>query len=114
LKFVDEGAPLPMTITLGAGYKLWDDRVKLGLDLRQPNDNGLQVGVGGELTQALFSDLSGSLRAGYNTAGTDPTDKLTGISVGLGLSWRDWSFDTAWVPYGILGQTFRYAFLVHF
>lgn len=114
MKFVDEGDPLPMTVTLGAAYKLWDDRVRLGLDVRQPNDNDLQFGLGGELTQPLFSDMSGSLRAGYNSAGTDPTDGLTGVSVGLGLAWRDWSFDTAWVPYGVLGQTFRYAFLIRF
>jgi hypothetical protein len=114
LKFVDEGDPLPLTFALGAGYKLWKDRVTLGLDLRQPNDNDLQYGVGGELKQSLFRDLAGSVRAGYNSGGTDPTDKLTGVSVGLGLSWRDWAFDVAWVPYGILGQTFRYAFLVRF
>jgi hypothetical protein len=43
IKFVEEGDPLPMTVTLGAAYKLWDDRVRLGLDLRRPNDNDLQA-----------------------------------------------------------------------
>ncbi|HRY29674.1 MAG TPA: PorV/PorQ family protein [Elusimicrobiota bacterium] len=114
VKFVDEGDPLPLTITLGASYKLFQDRLSVGLDLRQPKDNDLQYGVGTEYVQPCFWDLKGSLRAGYNSAGTDPTDELTGISIGAGLAWRSWGFDAAWVPYGVLGQTFRYAFLVKF
>jgi hypothetical protein len=113
VKFVDEGDPLPMTATLGAGYRLFGDRLRLGLDIRQPNDNDLQFGGGAEWAQPFFRDLSGAVRAGYNTAGTDAED-LTGVSVGLGLAWRNWGFDTAWVPYGSLGQTFRYALLVKF
>jgi hypothetical protein len=114
IKFVDEGDPLPLTATLGAGYRLFEDKLSLGVDLRQPVDNDLQVGAGTEFTQTFAWDLAGSLRAGFNSAGTDPSDGLTGLSIGLGLSWRNVAFDAAWVPYGFLGNTFRYAFLVKF
>lgn len=113
LKFVDEGDPLPLVTTLGLGYKLLEDRLSLGVDVRLPRDNDVQFGGGAEFSQPVVGDLTGSLRAGYNTAGTDP-DGLTGLSAGLGLSWRQWGFDVAWVPYGDLGQTFRYALVVKF
>lgn len=112
-KFVDESDPLPLTMALGAGYTLLSDSLLLGLDVRKPNDNDMQIGFGAEYTQTLYSDLSGSLRAGYNSAGTDPTDG-NGISIGMGLAWREWGFDMAWAPYGVLGNTFRYSFLVKF
>lgn len=114
VKFVDEGDPLPMTATLGAGYRACGDRLRLGLDLRRPRDNDLQYGAGLEFAQPLPWEMAGSLRAGYNSAGTDPSDGLTGVSAGMGLSWRNWGFDAAWVPYGVLGNTFRYSFLVRF
>ena len=56
----------------------------------------------------------GFLRAGYTTAGSDVTEGLTGVSMGGGLAWRHFGFDMAWVPYGALGNTFRYALLVKF
>jgi len=114
IKFVDESDPLPMTVALGFGYRLMEDKVKLAMDVSKPNDTDAQVGVGAELGQALYKDLKGSLRAGYTTAGSDVTEGLTGVSMGGGLSWRHFGFDMAWVPYGVLGNTFRYAFLVKF
>lgn len=114
VKFVDESDPLPMTVSVGAGYKTLKDKLTLGLDVRQPRDNSAQYGAGAEFRQPLAWQMAGSLRGGYNTANTDPTSGLTGVSFGMGLSWRNVSFDMAWVPYGILGNTFRYAFLVKF
>jgi hypothetical protein len=114
IKFSDEGDPLPLTATLGLGYRLLGDRLRLGLDLRRPRDNDFQAGGGAEFTQGFSDDVSGSFRAGYNSGGTDPSDGLSGVSVGLGLTWRRLSLDAAWVPYGFLGNTFRYAFLLRF
>ncbi|MBI4396536.1 MAG: PorV/PorQ family protein, partial [Elusimicrobia bacterium] len=114
LKFVDESDPLPMTVAAGAAYKVLEDRVRIGLDLRRPNDNDLQYSLGTEFEQPFPWELAGILRAGYNSAGTDPTDGLSGVSIGMGLTWRGFRFDTAWVPYGVLGNTFRYAFLIEF
>jgi len=113
IKFREESDPLPRTVTLGLGYKMFSDRLTLGVDFRRPVDDGVQYAVGAELTQKLLWDIAGSLRTGYNTAGTD-ADGLTGLSVGMGLSWRHYSFESAWVPYGDLGQTFRYALVVKF
>jgi hypothetical protein len=114
VKFVDEGDPLPLTLALGGAYRMMEDRLTLGLDLRQPNDAGLQYGAGVELAQPLPWEMKGALRAGHSSAGDDITDGLTGLSVGAGLTWREWGFDMAWVPYGLLGSTFRYSLLVKF
>jgi hypothetical protein len=72
------------------------------------------VGVGAELGQPIYKDLKGALRAGYTTEGSDVTSDLTGVSIGGGLTWRHFGFDMAWVPYGALGNTFRYAFVGKF
>lgn len=114
VKFVEESDPLPMTMSVGFGYKALGDRLTMGLDLNQPRDNNMKFGVGAEFRQPMAWQMAGSLRGGYNSANTDPTSGLTGVSFGMGLSWRNVAFDMAWVPYGILGNTFRYAFLVKF
>lgn len=113
VKFDEESDPLPMTTTLGLGYKP-GGRLTLAVDLKQPRDNDLQVGLGGEFAQPITKDISGALRAGYTSSGQDVSEGLTGVSMGLGLTWRSVGFDAAWVPYGLLGNTFRYAFLIKF
>jgi hypothetical protein len=111
IKFNKEGDSLPLTTSLGVGYHLFHDRLTLGVQARQPRDQNIQLAGGAEFRQPFFRDLSGALRAGYNTAGKDLSQ---GMSLGVGLAWRQWGFDAAWVPYGVLGQTFRYALLMKF
>ncbi|MDD5756908.1 MAG: PorV/PorQ family protein, partial [bacterium] len=47
-KFIDEGDPLPMTIKLGAGYKVLNDALTLAADVIYPNDNDIMFGGGVE------------------------------------------------------------------
>ncbi len=113
VKFNEEGDPQPLTIDLGFGVDLFRDRLKLGLNTKKPRDNDMQYGVGSEWKQPLGEDFRAALRAGYNSAGTDP-DGTTGISLGAGLGFRQIDFDFAWVPFGDLGNTFRYAIVAKF
>jgi hypothetical protein len=114
VKFEDEGDPLPAAVALGLAYKVFQDRLVLSGDLRRPRDDDFQYAAGTEFAQPLFGDTRGALRAGYSSAAAGISEGPAGVSAGLGLSWRGMGFDVAWAPYGALGQTFRYAFLLRF
>ncbi len=113
VRFSEESDPLPTEIDLGVGSAVLRDRLKLGFDIKRPRDNDLQFGTGAEWKQALRGDFKYAVRGGYNSSGTD-ADGTTGISLGAGLGFRQFDFDFAWVPFGILGHTFRYSASLRF
>ena len=89
LKYVSETDPLPLTVRLGAGYKLpiaKDHEGLVGVDLVKVNDQDLGLNVGAEY---WFARLL-ALRVGYLT-GTD----LAGLTAGLGFRWQVFEFDYA-------------------
>jgi hypothetical protein len=112
VKFDEEGDPQPLTVDIGAGYHLFDDRLLIGTNLFQPRDNGLKMGVGVEWKGRL-SSAGYALRGGFNSASTE-ADGASGLSLGAGLNLGKFNLDFAWVPLGNLGNTFRYAAHVKF
>jgi hypothetical protein len=108
ITFNEEGDPLPLTIDGGAGMDLLQNRLKLGLDVRHVRDTGLKYGLGAEWHQSLRDKYRYAVRAGYNSANTD-AGGATGISLGAGVGFRALDLDFAWIPFGNLGNTFRYA-----
>ncbi len=104
--------PLPSAYVIGAAVEPVTD-LKLELDAIQYRDNHPLVALGGEYTTSLMGALKGTLRAGFNNA-RDNIDGTKGITLGAGLSFPSLSFDFAWVPFGDLGNTFRYSLLVRF
>jgi hypothetical protein len=113
VKFDEEGDPLPMTVAVGGAYRMKKGRYKVASDLLFPRDNGVRYAVGVELMSPPVGTMTGALRAGYNSGAADVADG-SGVSLGAGLQFTRWSVDVAWAPYGNLGQTLRYAFLVKF
>lgn len=111
-KFVSQSDPLPLTGYLGAAYDL-DEKLTLSMDVGMPRDRGPTVGMGLEYSRAVFEDARGAFRAGYLTRNTGG-DGLGGVSAGVGLRMRRMGFDFAWVPFGDLGNTFRYSLLLRF
>lgn len=105
--------PLPMGMTFGAGAFVLPKRLKVEVDATKYRDTNAIIGVGAEYTHAFTNDLSAALRAGYNTHRKD-NPGMNGISIGMGLNFHRASFDFAWVPFGDLGNTFRYSLLVRF
>jgi hypothetical protein len=67
-----------------------------------------------ELNRPFAPDFAAALRGGYRTVGQEKLGGLSGLSAGAGITWRQFSLDFAWVPYGDLGETFRYSLLVKF
>ncbi|MBI5555619.1 MAG: PorV/PorQ family protein [Elusimicrobia bacterium] len=103
-KFIDEGDPLPMTVKLGAGYKILNEALTLAADVIYPNDNDVLFGGGVEYA-LKFGGGAIALRSGYKT-GVD-TGGLSGLGAGLGISYKMFAFDFAWTPYGDLGDAMR-------
>lgn len=111
-KFDRISDPLPLLLYTGGSFRMFH-RLTLALDLDFPRDNDMQVAVGAEYTHPFSEAFNASLRGGYFTQNTDPSG-LAGLSLGAGLGYKQVSFDFAWVPFGVLGNTFRYSVLLKF
>jgi len=100
--------PLPMNTKVGACYKF--DAVSLAtLDVNFPSDNNINVHIGGEY---LYNNMA--LRLGYKTDFIQGLDFLSGLCAGIGLNWKNYELDYAFVPYGDLGLTHRISVLLKF
>jgi hypothetical protein len=112
VKFANESDPLPVTGRIGASVPVLNKSLLLSSDIILPRDNDPALALGGEYTGRLIDGLRYAIRSGYQTGST--VDGLSGISAGGGLTFGRVSFDFAWVPFGELGNTYRYAIHVKF
>jgi hypothetical protein len=119
VKFNDESDPLPLTYRFGVSAPAGQgdapmvlQHLLLSSDLIVPRDSAPEVAVGGEYKTHVFDGISCALRSGYQS-GSD-VDGLSGVSVGAGLTFGRASFDFAWVPFGELGNTYRYSLHLKF
>jgi hypothetical protein len=112
VKFANESDPLPLTARFGASAPVLNDHLLLSSDVIVPRDNSAAVAFGGEYKGRLVDGLRYAIRSGYQTGGT--VDGLNGVSAGGGLTYGRVSLDFAWVPFGELGNTYRYAIHVKF
>ncbi len=112
IKFVNDGSPLPLTTRAGAGYIFpagGGANIALAADVVFPRDNDTQFCAGAEYTRVLPKDFSVAMRGGYKTVSQEKLGGLSGLTAGAGLHWKQFGLDFAWVPYGDLGDTFRYS-----
>jgi len=112
VRFGSAADPLPLVIYGGAAWRFSEDWL-FAADLSAPRDRGLGLSAGIEHRRSFSEDLGAALRCGYDTSKTD-AGGLGGVSAGAGVSFKRVQFDFAWVPYGNLGNTFRYSLLVRF
>jgi len=111
-KFVSEADPMPLTIFGGASYKVTD--ALLGsVEMDLPRDNSAVVAFGAEYRKRFADKLTGAARLGYNTANSE-AGGWAGASFGLGVGYGNLNFDFAFVPFGDLGNTFRYSLTAKF
>lgn len=104
--------PLPFLMYAGAAYR-GRGPLHLAVDMRVPSDHRVMLSLGAEYRRPVGPGLSAALRVGYNSANTDP-EGLTGLVAGAGLGRGNMGFDFAWVPFGDLGNTFRYSIQLKF
>ena len=108
LKFKEETFDLPATRKLGLA---WKDRAWLAdLDWVSPKNDSSYVALGGEYRRPLSSTISAALRGGYNTRSTSALGATSGMTTGLGMSFKGMSLDYAFSPMGDLGATHRLSF----
>ena len=101
-------APLPLTFKFGAGYKAisTDDLTALtSLDIIIPIENKVSAHLGMELwIQKILA-----VRLGYKTDTMIDINPLAGLCAGVGFKFSNYTADFAYVPYGDLGNTYRFS-----
>lgn len=112
-KFREVASPLPSIYYLGASYPLLDEDLRLAFELGLPRDQEMLYNLGAEYARHFSAAFGFAVRGGYSSANKDPGD-MAGVALGVGLMYRRLSFDFAWVPFGDLGNTFRYSILLRF
>ena len=111
VQFIEEAFGLPVTIRVGAAYKLWDDAFVLTTDIIRPTDNDIAIGIGAGYTIGNILQL----RTGYKyRIGGNDLGAISGLRGGFGLTLRQFQIDYALVPFGVLGLTHRFSLVASF
>jgi len=106
MKFVEEKTPWPTTLRFGAAYSMLDSSLSFTAEGLSVLGDAIYFNGGAEY---CFKKMI-SVRAGYRTG---PSDLGSGFCAGLGLQWKlNYGFSYAFEPYGELGDTHRFTFMV--
>lgn len=122
-KFKNESDPLPLTIRLGSSYRFGQEwrmsgvrgsvektGMLVSLDGSFPRDNDPSMRIGTEFTHGWSENLAASARGGYQTGRSRQIEGSTsGIAAGAGITYKSFSFDFSWTPFGDLGNAYRYS-----
>jgi hypothetical protein len=103
--------PLPLVVFTGLGYKVNDNFIA-SMEVDAPRDSNASVALGGEYKQK-FDKITGALRGGYTTRNSDVSG-VSGATFGLGVGYGNLTFDFAFVPFGDLGNTYKYSLTAKF
>jgi hypothetical protein len=107
MKYLQENDPFPTEWRLGlAAVQILNNRINLSADYGKERDNDGAIYLGGEYR---FGP-SLALRAGY----ADNHTEGSGLRAGIGLNFRDFSFDYAFSDFGELGLAHRYELTYRF
>lgn len=112
-KFAGEADPLPLGGALAFGWEAVPNALKLDLEAAKYRDTSVFGSLGAEYKHHFNTAVSGALRAGYTTHYRD-TGGMAGLALGGGVQFHKAGFDIAWLPFGTLGNTFRYSLIVKF
>lgn len=111
MTFIEKAHPLPLTMELGAAYRLINRKLLMTLDIAKPIAQEFTFKIGGEYS---INDLV-FIRTGYKYLqyGND-LGPLSGLTVGVGADVADYYLDYAFTPYADLGHVHRIALTMHF
>lgn len=112
MKFNIESEPLPFLVKLGCSQWL-SDAWLASLDLNFPRDNDFYVNLGTEYRVLAGKNTDLFFRCGYDGRNKD-VPGFNWINLGFGISYLDYVFDYAFVPYGDIGMTHRLSFGIKF
>lgn len=113
-RFAGENSdPLPVSGTVGLGYQAIPKRLRFNVEGTLFRDETGFGSFGGEYYHPLGANITGAFRMGYSSQHKSLAG-LNGLTMGAGLTLRKMTFDFAWLPFGHLGNTFRYSLLIKF
>lgn len=108
-----EQDPLPTTVSFGAALRPFRRKLLVSLEAGKAYDADPYGALGLEGRKRLGDTAAAALRAGYNSSRRE-LGTMSGLSAGAGLSFPKADFDFAWLPFGPLGDSFRFSLLVKF
>lgn len=112
MKFVEASESLPITFRAGASTRFFNEKFLVAVDLSKPRDNDASIHLGTEyMVREIFF-----IRAGYfNTPGNSlDVGGSTGLTGGIGVNYRRFAIDYAFVPFGDLDTTHRISLKIKF
>ncbi len=101
-KFDQVQEPLPFQMKMGGAARPWRPLL-LTADVALPNYDSAYAAAGAEYTAGFDHDISGAIRAGFNSESVSSLGLLSGFSAGLGIKFKSFSINYAFVPMGLLG-----------
>lgn len=113
-KYTDQRESMQLNLKIGTSYRF--ARSLIFASDADAFGNKINFRFGSEYTCVPLSKwgLRIAARVGYKTATISDLGALSGLSAGLGLGWKAYGMDYAWVPYGDLGNTHRISLNVRF
>jgi hypothetical protein len=106
LRFDQVGENLPEALKAGGAWRFnkdWTAAADLGL----PSNNIPYASLGVERNWRVFKNFSFAGRVGFNSQTLSGLNGFTAVTMGAGLSSRDFGLDYAFLPMGSLGVTQR-------
>jgi hypothetical protein len=109
LTFISQPEALPGELAVSAAYDARTDdwRFLPALELDAPYAGNVYGKLGVEASKTISEGTSAAMRLGYTSVSAADLGPLSGITAGVGLKVGKFSFDAAFQPMALLGETFR-------
>ena len=107
-KFDKMRDPLPFRARLGGAIQP-EKGLTVSLEGIFPANDAPEGALGAEYVLEVDRNVKAAVRAGFNTLTIDSLGAATAFSAGMGVTVGDFSFDYAYVPYGVLGNVQRFS-----
>lgn len=109
LSFISDREPLPGEAAVSVAYDARTDdwRFLPALEIDAPYAGNVYGKIGIEATKKMSEGMSAAMRLGYTSVAAVDLGPLSGITAGIGLKIGKFSFDAAFQPMALLGESFR-------
>lgn len=109
ISFISQQEALPGELAASVAYDARTDdwRFLPALEVAAPYAGNLYGKFGFEATKTISEGTSAAMRVGYTSVSAVDLGPLSGVTAGVGLKVGKFSFDAAFQPLALLGETFR-------
>jgi hypothetical protein len=109
LTFISQQEALPGELAVSVAYDARTDdwRFLPALEIAAPYAGNVYGKLGFEATKRISEGTTAAMRLGYTSVSTADLGVLSGVTAGVGLQVGKFSFDAAFQPMALLGESFR-------